>query len=676
MALTRLASLRPDQSILGVAALAVVLAVPMITAHAATPASDGSPLAGAGKPAVVPAPVTMTRGYGTFTLSPDSRIVAEGAPATEVGNALAARLRPATGYPLPVVTGDPRDGDLALRLGDPGTPGDEGYQLDVTATGASLVAETAHGLFNGVQTIRQLLPGWIESPTARPGPWSMPVVHIVDYPRYSYRGVMLDIARHYEPPAAVKRLIDQVSAYKINVLHLHVSDDQGFRIVIDGFPNLTELGGQGSVGTHGREMDPGGFWTQAEYRDVVAYAAAHFITVVPEVDSPGHNNAIIMSEYGDTANPLLNGHPQDINCGRNEPPVWNYTGEVGYSAMCPDSDNTWTILGAIIEQLTAMSPGPYYHLGGDEVPASLMSHEVYAALVNRESELVAGHGRTVMGWAEISGKGTTPPAGSIAQYWSPASGSDEGTFTATDAVAKGMKLVMSPATHAYLDQKYLAGDAGEVPPTIGLSWACSEGCDIDQFFGWDPGGYVDGVTDDDVIGVEGATWAETLVTFDEVDYLVFPRLLALAEVGWSPRADRSPTGPVYAGFVSRLAAQGVRFSVADTNFYPTPMAPWRLDQRAADAAVGDDGTVTGALAALSAPGRPASAITTTVDWGDGTTSAGTVTGDPATDTSVNGLYTVTGEHTYSEPGTYTVQVTSSADGTATVTTKVTLHWQV
>jgi len=172
---------------------------------------------------------------------------------------------------------------------------------------------------------------------------------------------------------------------------------------MNGFPNLTAIGSQGSVGTGGRTMDPGGFWTQDDYRSVVAYTAAHFMTVVPEVDTPGHNNAIIMSEYNDTANPLLDGHPQDINCGAKDPPMWNFTGAVGYSALCPESNNTWTILGAIIDQLTAMAPGPYYHLGGDEVPTSLLSQDRYAALVNREGGVVNGHGKTVMGWAEIAG---------------------------------------------------------------------------------------------------------------------------------------------------------------------------------------------------------------------------------------------------------------------------------
>ena len=183
---------------------------------------------------------------------------------------LASYLRPATGYPLPVVSGPGRDRDIRLELGRAPelTPSQaaEGYVLDASPDGVNLAADTAHGLFNGIQTIRQLLPVWIESPTRAQGPWTIPSVHIVDYPRYDYRGFMLDIARHFQTPETVMRLIDEASAYKINTLHLHVSDDQGFRIVINGFPNLTEIGSQGSVGTDGRTMDPGGFWTQQDYR--------------------------------------------------------------------------------------------------------------------------------------------------------------------------------------------------------------------------------------------------------------------------------------------------------------------------------------------------------------------------------------------------------------------------
>jgi hexosaminidase len=625
----------------------------------------------AAPPQIIPKPVSTTVGHGQFTATSHTRIVARGA-AQAIGRDLAGYLRPATGYPLPVVSGQAHDGDITIELGRPHSLASdntgEGYQLDVTSRGVTLTAPTTHGLFDGLQTIRQLLPAQIASAVERPGPWTMPAAQVVDYPRYGYRGLMLDIARHYESPSAVEQLIDQAAAYKINTFHLHLSDDQGFRIVINGFPNLTSIGAQGSVGTGGNAMDPGGFWTQAQYKAVVAYAAAHYMTVVPEVDTPGHNNAIIMSEYNDTTNPRLDGHPQDINCGVTDPPAWRFTGEVGYSAMCPTSDNTWTILSAIIGQLTAMSPGPYYDLGGDEVPSNVLSQDQYASLVNQESGIVHADGKTAMGWAEIAGPGTTLPAGSIAEYWNPASGSSADTATATEAVQKGMKLVMAPASHAYLDMKYTRS----VPATLGQRWACSNGCDVDQFYNWDPATYVNGVTDDNVIGVEGAVWSETLVTLSDVEYMAFPRLMALAELGWSPKVERTATSPAYQDFLGRLAAQGPRLMTAGVNFYPTPEVPWHLDLTAGDASVDRHGTVGGALARLSAPGFATTALTANINWGDGTTGTGTVTGTAASGTTVNGVYTIGGEHTYHRSGTYQVTVTVTA-ATGSSSTVVTLR---
>jgi hexosaminidase len=519
----------------------------------------------------------MTAGSGQFTLTSATSIAVDPSSpdAATVAQDLASYLQPATGYPLPVVTAAAGPGTIALALGPQyavsGDPDGEGYQLTVTSSGVTLDAATAHGLYNGVQTIRQLLPAAIDSPTTAGGPWTIPAVTVTDYPRYTYRGLMLDIARHYETPEAVEQVIAQAAEYKVNVFHLHLSDDQGFRIAINGFPDLTAIGAQGSVGTGGNTMDPGGYWTQAQYQSVVAYAQAHYMTLIPEVDSPGHDNAIIMSEYGDTANPLLNGEPQDIDCGTNNPPQWDYTQDVGYSALCPSSPNTWTILDAIISQIDALTAGPYHDLGGDEVPSTLLSQSQYASLVNTEASYIQSEGKTVMGWADIAGAGTSLPSGSVAEYWNPASGSQSGTVTATEAVAKGMKIVMAPASHAYLDQKYTS----TAPAGLGQTWACKGGCDVDQFYNWDPASYVTGVTGSSVMGVEGALWTETVTDLSQADEMIFPRLPALAEIAWSPQAARtSKKSPAYKDFISRLAAQGPRWNAAGVNFYQTPEVPW------------------------------------------------------------------------------------------------------
>ena len=641
---------------------------------------------------IVPKPVSAKLGHGRFTLTRHTRIVAaagaHSAAELPVARDLAAYLRPATGYRLPAVTGRPHPGDITLQIGNPATlkPSHraEGYRLGTTTSGARIEAPTPHGLYNGIQTFRQLLPAWINSQKILPGPWTAPVVTITDYPRYSYRGLLLDIARHYEPPSAVEELISQIAAYKIDVLHLHLSDDQGFRLTIHGFPRLTSIGSRGSVGTGGRQKDPGGFWTQAQYQAVVADAAAHFITVMPEVDSPGHNNAIIMSEYNDTGNPALSANPHSINCGQYNPPHWDYTEDVGYSAMCPGSPDTWTIMKAIIGQLAAITPGPYYDLGGDEVPTSLLSAPKYAAFINKETGIVTGQHKTVMGWADIAGPGTRPPAGSIAEYWQPAGGSSPGSVTGREAVAKHMKIVMAPANHTYLDQKYIVTARSSVPPSLGMNWACPKGCDVSSAYNWNPGGFVTGVTDRNVIGVEGAMWGETVANMNNVDYMVFPRLLALAEIAWSPPAHRTAASPAYRGFLLRLAAQGARFQAGRVNFYPSTQVPWPLNIIAAAVTANAHGRVNGRVATLSAPGYATSTLTMcdsslgigcTIKWGDGSTTTGDVTGTNATGIRANSLYAISGQHAYAHHGTYHGVVIASAGRARPVRARFTVTWR-
>ncbi|HYK32033.1 MAG TPA: family 20 glycosylhydrolase [Streptosporangiaceae bacterium] len=316
-----------------------------------------------------------------------------------------------------------------------------------------------------------------------------------------------------------------------------------------------------------------------------------------------------------------------------------------------------------------MSPGPYYDVGGDEVPTTLLSQSQYASFVNQEAGIVQGQGKTVMGWADVAGPGTNLAGPSVAEYWNPASGSASGTITATEAVQKGMKIVMAPASHAYLDQRYKS----KVPPTLGMTWACKKGCDVDQFYNWDPGSYVTGVTDANVIGVEGTIFGETVVNLSDVDYMVFPRLQALAEISWSPKADRtSLTSPAYTDFIGRLAAQGARMMAAGVNFYPSTEVPWSLSLAAPNLTASSQDQVTGAVATLAAPGFAPGAVTATISWGDGTNGSATVTGTAPTATTVNSLYTVAAAHTYAKPGVYQATVTVSASGATPITANFTV----
>ncbi len=589
---------------------------------------------------------------------------------------MATALRPATGYPFPTATGASQSGDITLTIGNPGNltgdPDQEGYQLAITDTGITVTAPATHGLFNGIQTIRQLLPAWIESPTVVSVPWTIPAQQIVDYPRYAYRGVQLDIARHYESPAQVEKYIDQVSEYKINMLHLHLSDDQGFRLQITGFPNLSAIGGLTSRGTDGRATDPGGYWTQQDYKNVMAYATAHFVTVVPEVDTPGHMKGVINSEVNDTGNPLLNGHPQDINCN---------------GALCPESTNTWTILTAIIQQIAALTPGPYYDMGGDEVTASQLSAAQYNAFLQQEAAIVVAAGKIPFGWADISS--ATLPTGSVAEYWNQSGGTSNSASTFRVAANKGMPIVMAPASVAYLDQVYVntsSGGARRAPASpFAQTWAVSAGIDVDKFYDWDPETFVQPsasqpiTTPPHIIGVEAPVWTETLRNLREVDYMTFPRLPATAEIGWSPAPTAGRTGvtsAAYVDFSKRLAEQAVRWSLASIDFYPSPVVPWTVSAQTNTVGTDSHGAVVTPVASVVAPGTPIDALSATIDWGDGTTGAGVFsrtwtplaidvpTGPLPTAT---GRYLLAGDHTYADTAVHHGSVTITATGKAPVT---------
>jgi hexosaminidase len=516
------------------AATATFVSVPGSPATA-TERGHASPRAAA-TPRIVPAPLSLRTLLGvSFTLTRDTRILARPGSGT-AGAYLAGILRRSTGYPLPVSTQGGSHNVISLTLAG-GAKG-EGYHLAVSTASVRLEAGTAEGLFRGVQTLRQLLPPAIESRTVRPGPWTMPGVDIQDSPRFAWRGTMLDVARHFFTVAQVERYIDLAAMYKVNTLHLHLSDDQGWRIAINGWPRLASYGGSTAVGG-----GPGGYYTQRDYTDIVRYAADRYITVVPEIDGPGHVNAALAS-YA------------KLSCDDKAPPLYTGT-DVGFSSWCIGKPVTYQLLDAVLGQLAALTPGPYLHVGGDEAHSTDPAD--YVTFVGRVAQIVRRDGKKMAGWQEIAA-GTVPP-GTVAQFWQPAKGSEDGTQTARDAVRKGAKLVMSLANHAYLDMKY-----DESTP-LGQDWAGL--VEVRDAYDWDPATLVDGVTEKDVLGVEAPLWSETIVTDDDIDYMTFPRLPAIAEIGWSAPSHRS-----WNDFRLRLAAQGPRWSVLPVHFYRSPQVPW------------------------------------------------------------------------------------------------------
>nr|WP_229402478.1 beta-N-acetylhexosaminidase [Micromonospora okii] len=496
---------------------------------------------------VVPAPEHVAPDPAAdFTLPADAAVRVSPDPAArDVAEQLAALLRPATGYPLPVADAPlPGDG-LVLLLGGPtrtdadpapaAALGAEGYRLDVTPDAVRITAATPAGLLHGVQTLRQLLPPAVESTTPVDGRWAVPGGTVVDRPRFPYRGAMLDVARHFFGVADVLRVIDHLSRYKLNHLHLHLTDDQGWRIAVDSRPRLATVGGATQVGG-----GPGGWYTASDYRRIVSYAARRHITVVPEIDLPGHTNAV------------LTAHPELAPGGVAPPP---YTGiEVGFSYLDPADERVYALAADVLGEVAALTPGPWLHIGGDE--ALNLPADAYARFVERVQEIVAGTGKTVVGWHQIA-----PAAhldGRVLQWWgAPA----EDPAVVAEAVRRGARLILSPADRAYLDMRYTP----ETP--IGHDWAGM--IEVARAYDWDPGAHLAGVPADAVLGVEAPLWTEWVTSLAEVEFMLFPRLPALAELAWSPRRTHD-----WADFRERLAGHGPRWSAAGIGFHPSPEVPW------------------------------------------------------------------------------------------------------
>jgi hexosaminidase len=343
---------------------------------------------------------------------------------------------------------------------------------------------------------------------------------------------MLDVARHFRRVEDVKRFVDLMALYKLNRLHLHLSDDQGWRISIRSWPKLATVGGTTEVGG-----GSGGYYTQRQYADLVAYAQSRYVTVVPEIDMPGHTNSALAS-YA------------KLTCDGKAPAL--YSGiEVGFSSLCIRKELTYTFVDDVVRELAALTPGPFIHIGGDEALATERDDYVY--FVERVQKIVRAHGKHMLGWEETarSRLGRT----SVAQHWQDAA-------LARQAAEQGVKVIMSPAAKVYLDMKYGPETA------LGLTWAGTT--DVRDAYTWDPATQVEGVAERDILGVEAPLWSETTTTLADVEFLAFPRLVGHAEIGWSPKDGRS-----WKEYRWRLAAHGPRLRALGVHFYESPQVPWR-----------------------------------------------------------------------------------------------------
>jgi hexosaminidase len=498
-----------------------------------TPPSRVTPPAA--RPSLVPWPATVELGSQRVSITKDMAIeVSPGqADLQRIARGLADLVRPAleTSPIVRDVGPSPVSGTIRLEVdASRAAQGNEAYDLTIAADGIRIVSGTAAGVFYGVQTLRQLLPASVELRGARPHALTVPAGHIADRPRYAWRGAMLDVGRHFFGVRDVKRYLDLLAFYKFNRLHLHLSDDQGWRIEIASWPLLTTKGGSTAVGG-----GPGGFYTKDDYAEIVTYARERFITIIPEIDMPTHINAALAS------------YPE-LNCDGAAPPL--YTGiEVGFSSFCVDKDITYRFIDDVVREIAAMTPGPYFHIGGDEVKK--LTPAQYKAFIERVQGIVQARGKQVIGWDEVTKASLLPTT--IVQYWRP---------DASIAPPSGTKLILSPANKIYLDMKY--DDAS----VLGLNWAGN--VDVPVAYQWNPATLLPKVPESDILGVESPIWSETLANMSDVEFMAFPRLAVVSEVAWSAESGRQ-----WDEFRVRLGAQALRWSALGINAYWSPRVDWQ-----------------------------------------------------------------------------------------------------
>ena len=484
--------------------------------------------------ALIPKPANIDATGSSFRLTNATTIYVDGNSneIKAIGQLLAKQLNPATGFNLKVVAADtpPSDG-IFFTLNKKTSLGKEGYDLNIEEDKIVFSANEPAGLYRGIHTLMQLLPAKINATTTQEGPWEIASGKISDQPEFEYRGAMLDVSRHFFGVKDVKRVIDLIAKYKMNVLHLHLADDQGWRIEIKSWPNLTKIGGSTEVG--GGE---GGFFTQEDYKEIVKYAAERYIMIVPEIDMPGHTNAALAS-YA------------ELNCDGKARELYIGT-EVGFSTLCTDKEITYKFVDDVFRELAAITPGPYLHIGGDESHAT--KKKDYIKFINRVQDIVASHGKQMMGWDDIIAGDLK--SNCVVQHWA----KEE---NAKAAVNKNVKIVMSPAKKAYLDMQY------DSTSHLGLHWAAY--IEIDDGYNWNPNKYITEVKKENILGVEAPLWTETVTNMDELEYLVFPRLPGYAELSWTDESKRD-----WNEYKVRLGKQKARFEAMGLDYYQSKRVPW------------------------------------------------------------------------------------------------------
>lgn len=531
-----------------------------------------------GKPsiAIIPQPVSMVIGSGSFKLPASLSIVTDNNPEIKrIAGFLSNIITAATGNPVTVKegSGSTSQSIFLYVIGDKSIP-KEGYRLRVENQGVSITAGDPAGLFYGVQTLLQLLPKEIEGNKKVQQEWSIPAVTIEDHPRFGWRGLMLDVARHFFTKEQVKDFIDQMVKYKFNLLHMHLTDDQGWRIEIKSLPKLTEVGAWrvDKTGTFGGFSDPlpneprtyGGFYTQEDIKEIVQYAKDRFVNILPEVDIPGHSLAAI------AAYPELTSTPGTyaVNSGEKLM-VWPGGGKHFYglidNSLCPAKENVYTFLDKVFTELAQLFPFEYIHMGGDETARNFWEkspeikelmkkeklkdlNEVQSYFVKRVEKIINSKGKKLIGWDEILDGGLAPNAAVMS--W-------RGMKGGIEAAKQGHEVVMSPTDFVYID--YMQGDVAIEPPVYAT-------LRLKKVYSFEP--VPDGVNPSLIKGGQANLWTEQVYNTRHLQYMVWPRAFAVSEALWSPKDKRN-----WNDFVKRVEDHFGRLDAAQVKYAPSMYDP-------------------------------------------------------------------------------------------------------
>lgn len=507
---------------------------------------------------LIPLPVKMETGTGVFTINETTRLVADDA-LTGITDLFAAQLNTPSGYKLLRAKSNSNGIHFFLNNTYNKTLGNEGYILDIKPTRIDISANKPAGLFYAMQSLIQLLPKEIESSVkVEHENWTVPCVKITDYPRFGWRGLMLDVSRHYFPKESVKKYIDQLAKYKMNVFHWHLTDDQGWRVEIKSLPELTSIGAWRAprMGTwwtrepraKNEPATYGGYYTQEDVKEIVKYAQERFVTIIPEVDVPGHSLAALAAY----PNLSCTGGPFEVNVGN-----------VFYSkednALCPGNEQSFVFMDKVLTELAALFPGQYIHIGGDECYKGFWKNcekckkrmadekltsveELQSYFIKRMEKMVIAKGKKMIGWDEILEGGLAPEA--TVMSW-------RGIQGGINAAKMNHPIIMTPDGNCYLDL-YQGDPAGE-PPTYSM-------LTLTSCYNFEP--VPKEVTDASLIlGGQGNLWAESVPTYRHAEYMTWPRAFALAEVFWSEKTARN-----WDGFIHRMEANLARYDVANVNY--------------------------------------------------------------------------------------------------------------